>query len=37
LTAEEWKKRYEKERERNSKMKNKMEKLEAELARLVDS
>jgi kinesin family protein 5 len=35
LTAEEWKKRYEKERERNSKLKNKMEKLEAELARFV--
>ncbi len=31
LTAEEWKKRYEKERERNSKLKTGMEKLEEEL------
>ena len=31
LTAEEWKKRYEKERDRNSKFKSKIEKLEEEL------
>ena len=31
LTAEEWKKRYEKERDRNVKFKNKIEKLEEEL------
>jgi kinesin family protein 5 len=31
LTADEWKKRYEKERERNSKLKTRMEKLEEEL------
>lgn len=31
LTADEWKKRYEKERERNSKLKSRMEKLEEEL------
>lgn len=31
LTAEEWKKRYEKERDRNVKMKSKIEKLEEEL------
>lgn len=31
LTAEEWKRRYEKEREKNSKLKALLEKLEAEL------
>ena len=31
LTAEEWKKRYEKERDRNAKFKSKIEKLEEEL------
>ena len=31
LTAEEWKKRYEKERDRNGKLKSKIEKLEEEL------
>jgi kinesin family protein 5 len=31
LTAEEWKKRFEREKERNSKLKTKMEKLEEEL------
>ena len=31
LTAEEWKKRYEKERDRNVKFKSKIEKLEEEL------
>lgn len=33
LTAEEWKRRYEREKEKNSRMKGKLEKLEAELAR----
>ena len=31
LTAEEWKKRYEKERDRNVKMKARIDKLEEEL------
>lgn len=31
LTAEEWKKRYEKERDRNVRMRAKIEKLEEEL------
>jgi len=31
LTADEWKKRYEKERERNTKMKARIERLEEEL------
>ena len=31
LTADEWKKRYEKERERNSKLKTRIDKLEEEL------
>ena len=33
LTAEEWKKRYEKERDRNGKLKSKIERLEEELRR----
>lgn len=33
LTAEEWKRRYEREKEKNARMKGKLEKLEAELAR----
>lgn len=33
LTAEEWKRRYEREKEKNGRMKGKLEKLEAELAR----
>ncbi len=37
LTADEWKKRYEKERERNSKLKSKMEKLEEELRKWVEA
>jgi kinesin family protein 5 len=31
LTAEEWKKRYEKERDKNSKLKQRIERLEEEL------
>lgn len=33
LTAEEWKRRYEREKEKNGRLKGKLEKLEAELAR----
>ncbi|XP_058826927.1 kinesin heavy chain isoform X1 [Topomyia yanbarensis] len=33
LTAEEWKRRYEREKEKNARLKGKVEKLEAELAR----
>lgn len=33
LTAEEWKRRYEREKEKNGRLKGKVEKLEAELAR----
>ncbi|XP_053678832.1 kinesin heavy chain [Anopheles nili] len=33
LTAEEWKRRYEREKDKNTKLKGKIEKLEAELAR----
>lgn len=33
LTAEEWKRRYEREKEKNARLKGKLEKLEAELAR----
>ncbi|XP_063695925.1 kinesin heavy chain isoform X2 [Culicoides brevitarsis] len=33
LTAEEWKRRYEREKEKNGRMKGKLERLEAELAR----
>lgn len=33
LTAEEWKRRYEREKEKSSRLKGKLEKLEAELAR----
>lgn len=33
LTAEEWKRRYEREKEKNARMKGKLEKLEQELAR----
>jgi len=33
LTAEEWKKRFEKERDKNGKLKSKIERLEEELRR----
>lgn len=37
LTAEEWKRRYEKEKEKNGRLKGKVEKLELELSRYFKS